>query len=79
MAHSYRSSDCASARSRVWNPVHAILTEASLFLPLVPLRIIVILRNRWLVNKGRDDEALQVLSKARRLPPDSDLVQIEFL
>ncbi|TFK81254.1 general substrate transporter [Polyporus arcularius HHB13444] len=34
---------------------------------------------RWLVNNGRDDEALQVLSRARRLPPDSDLVQIEFL
>jgi len=34
---------------------------------------------RWLVNQGRDDEALKVLSHARRLPPDSDLVQIEFL
>ncbi|KAI0775288.1 general substrate transporter [Trametes elegans] len=34
---------------------------------------------RWLVNNGRDDEALQVLSRVRRLPPDSDLVQIEFL
>ena len=34
---------------------------------------------RWLVNQGRDDEALAVLSSARRLPPDSDLVQIEFL
>ena len=34
---------------------------------------------RWLVNKGRDDEALAVLSKARNMPPDSDVVQIEFL
>ncbi|KAH8112642.1 general substrate transporter [Phellopilus nigrolimitatus] len=34
---------------------------------------------RWLINQGRDDEALQVLSAARRLPPDSDLVHIEFL
>lgn len=35
--------------------------------------------SRWLVNNGRDDEALQVLSRARRQAPDSDLVQIEFL
>jgi len=34
---------------------------------------------RWLVNKGRDDEALGVLSRARRLPSDHDLIQIEFL
>ncbi|CDO74961.1 hypothetical protein BN946_scf184945.g33 [Trametes cinnabarina] len=34
---------------------------------------------RWLVNNKRDDEALQVLSRARRLPPDHELVQIEFL
>ncbi|KAL7279134.1 general substrate transporter [Trametes coccinea BRFM310] len=34
---------------------------------------------RWLVNNQRDDEALQVLSRARRLPPDHELVQIEFL
>ncbi|KAF5381949.1 hypothetical protein D9615_004356 [Tricholomella constricta] len=33
----------------------------------------------WLVNQRRDDEALAVLSRARGLPPDSDLVQIEFL
>jgi sugar porter (SP) family MFS transporter len=41
-----------------------------LFMPFSP---------RWLVNQGRDDEALQVLSRARHLPPDSELVQIEFL
>jgi len=34
---------------------------------------------RWLVNNGRDDQALMVLSSARNMPPDSDLVQIEFL
>jgi hypothetical protein len=34
---------------------------------------------RWLVGQGRDDEALAVLSRVRRLPPDSDLVMIEFL
>lgn len=34
---------------------------------------------RWLVNQGRDDEALAVLSRARNLPPDADLVQIEYL
>ncbi|KAF9490369.1 general substrate transporter [Pleurotus eryngii] len=41
-----------------------------LFMPFSP---------RWLVNKERDEEALKVLSAARRMPPDSDLVQIEFL
>ncbi|KAF5313019.1 hypothetical protein D9619_003853 [Psilocybe cf. subviscida] len=41
-----------------------------LFMPFSP---------RWLVNQGRDDEALQVLSRARHLPPDSELIQIEFL
>jgi hypothetical protein len=34
---------------------------------------------RWLINKGRDQEALQVLSNARGLPIESDLIQIEFL
>lgn len=34
---------------------------------------------RWLVNQGRDEEALVVLSNARRMPKESDLVQIEFL
>jgi len=31
------------------------------------------------VNQGRDDEALAVLSRARGLPSESELVQIEFL
>ncbi|KAL5486301.1 hypothetical protein ACEPAI_7347 [Sanghuangporus weigelae] len=47
-----------------------ILGAGILFMPYSP---------RWLVNQGRDDEALAVLSSARRLPPDSDLVQIEYL
>ncbi|TFK27138.1 sugar transporter [Coprinopsis marcescibilis] len=34
---------------------------------------------RWLVNQGRDEEALAVLSSARGLSPTSELVQIEFL
>ena len=47
-----------------------ILGIGILFMPFSP---------RWLVNQGREDEALAVLSKARSLPPDSDVVQIEFL
>ncbi|PPQ67501.1 hypothetical protein CVT25_006042 [Psilocybe cyanescens] len=47
-----------------------ILGVGILFMPFSP---------RWLINQGRDDEALVVLSNARRLPPTSDLVQIEFL
>ncbi|KAF8580727.1 general substrate transporter [Ramaria rubella] len=47
-----------------------ILGAGILFMPFSP---------RWLVDKGRDDEALTVLSSARRLPRESDLVQIEFL
>ncbi|EIN04886.1 general substrate transporter [Punctularia strigosozonata HHB-11173 SS5] len=34
---------------------------------------------RWLVNNGREDEALAVLSQTRGLPPDSEIIQIEFL
>ncbi|KAJ7066987.1 general substrate transporter [Mycena amicta] len=47
-----------------------ILGVGILFMPFSP---------RWLVNQGRDDEARAVLSHARGLPEDSDLVQIEFL
>ncbi|KIM64334.1 hypothetical protein SCLCIDRAFT_115335 [Scleroderma citrinum Foug A] len=47
-----------------------ILGIGILFMPFSP---------RWLVNQGRDEEALQVLSRSRGLPQDSDLVQIEFL
>ena len=31
------------------------------------------------MNQGREDEALAVLSRARGMPPDSEVVQIEFL
>ncbi|KZT37712.1 general substrate transporter [Sistotremastrum suecicum HHB10207 ss-3] len=47
-----------------------ILGVGILFMPFSP---------RWLINQGRDEEALVVLSNARGLPQDSDLVQIEFL
>ncbi|KAL0954486.1 hypothetical protein HGRIS_003454 [Hohenbuehelia grisea] len=47
-----------------------ILGVGILFMPFSP---------RWLVNNQRDDEALTVLSRARGLPEDNDLVQIEFL
>ncbi|KAJ8521922.1 hypothetical protein ONZ45_g1444 [Pleurotus djamor] len=47
-----------------------ILGTGILFMPFSP---------RWLVNQGRDEQALKVLSDARQMPPDSDLVQIEFL
>jgi len=47
-----------------------ILGIGILFMPFSP---------RWLINQGRNDEALRVLSRARGLPEDADLVQIEFL
>jgi sugar porter (SP) family MFS transporter len=47
-----------------------ILGAGILFMPFSP---------RWLINQERNDEALAVLSRARGLPEDSELVQIEFL
>ncbi|KAI0070424.1 general substrate transporter [Panus rudis PR-1116 ss-1] len=47
-----------------------VLGVGIIFMPFSP---------RWLVNQGRDDEAIQVISRARRISSDSDLVQIEFL
>ncbi|KAK0456788.1 general substrate transporter [Armillaria borealis] len=41
-----------------------------LFMPFSP---------RWLINQGRDEEALTVLSNLRALPKDDELVRIEFL
>ncbi|KAA1467441.1 general substrate transporter [Dentipellis sp. KUC8613] len=63
----------------------ATQSEAAWRLPialqLVPALILAsgVLFMPWLVNKGRDDEALRVLSNARRLPVEHELVQIEFL
>lgn len=34
---------------------------------------------RWLISEGREEEAIEVLSNARSMPKESDLVQIEFL
>ncbi|KAK4544319.1 hypothetical protein LTR36_004210 [Oleoguttula mirabilis] len=34
---------------------------------------------RWLVKKGRDDEALRTLSWLRKLPADHELIRVEFL
>lgn len=34
---------------------------------------------RWLMTEGREEECLAVVSKIRSLPPDHELVQLEFL
>lgn len=47
-----------------------ILGIGILFMPFSP---------RWLVNQGRDDEAMEVLARMRNLSPESELVKIEFL
>eukprot|EP00753_Platysulcus_tardus_P020456 PLAT8063.1.p1 GENE.PLAT8063.1~~PLAT8063.1.p1 ORF type:complete len:561 (-),score=-138.96 PLAT8063.1:144-1826(-) len=47
-----------------------ILGCGVMFMPFSP---------RWLVNQGRDEEALVVLSNARSLPMEHELIQIEFL
>jgi hypothetical protein len=33
---------------------------------------------RWLILKGREDEAISVISALADLPPDDRLVQVEF-
>ena len=33
---------------------------------------------RWLVKKGRDEEAIKILAKLRQLPIDDELIQIEY-
>ncbi|KAK4121948.1 general substrate transporter [Parathielavia appendiculata] len=47
-----------------------ILLVGMIFMPFSP---------RWLVHHGRDDEARKVLCSLRGLPPDHELVEIEFL
>jgi len=47
-----------------------ILGIGFIFMPFSP---------RWLVNQERNEEALAVLARARGLPEDAELVQIEFL
>lgn len=47
-----------------------ILGVGTIFLPFSP---------RWLVGQGREEEALQVLSRTRQLPPDNELINLEFL
>lgn len=34
---------------------------------------------RWLVSRGREEEALTVLTRVRALAPGSEIVQLEFL
>lgn len=47
-----------------------ILGAGMVFMPHSP---------RWLVSRGREEEALGVLSGVRRLAPDSEVIQLEFL
>ena len=42
------------------------------------LTLCALLSSRWLVNNGRDDEALQVLCKLRALPPTDSRVLREW-
>ncbi|KAL2169456.1 hypothetical protein VTG60DRAFT_6000 [Thermothelomyces hinnuleus] len=47
-----------------------ILFVGMIFMPFSP---------RWLINHGREEEARKVLSELRGMPPDHELVEIEFL
>ena len=48
----------------------AVLFVGMLFMPFSP---------RWLLHHGREDEARRILASLRGLPPDNDLVELEFL
>ncbi|BFZ65070.1 hypothetical protein YB2330_006233 [Saitoella coloradoensis] len=47
-----------------------VLGVGMIFMPFSP---------RWLMNQGREEEALQVLCRVRGLPPTHELIRIEFL
>ncbi|KAF8304939.1 general substrate transporter [Clavulina sp. PMI_390] len=47
-----------------------ILGVGMLFMPHSP---------RWLVGRGREDEALAVLANVRKLPAENEIIQLEFL
>lgn len=47
-----------------------ILFIGMIFMPFSP---------RWLIHHGREEEARKVLSHLRDLPPDHELVELEFL
>lgn len=64
-------SDWAWRLPLVLQGIPAVILAAGVwFLPYSP---------RWLVKKGRDDEALATLSRLRNRPVDDKLIQIEFL
>lgn len=64
-------SDWAWRLPLVLQGIPAVVLAAGVwFLPYSP---------RWLVKKGRDDEALATLSRLRNRPMDDKLIQIEFL
>lgn len=48
----------------------AVLFVGMLFMPFSP---------RWLLHHGREDEARRILASLRGLPPDNELVELEFL
>ena len=77
MACSVGITTCSCDHSWSWDFVYAILAKVWISCLIQECRISCI--DRWLVNQGRDEDALTVLSSARNLPRDSDLVQIEFL
>lgn len=77
MASSIGPSARTCHHSRSWYTYYAFFPKASLLFTLG--QVVNLSMYRWLVNQGRDEEALAVLSRARRLPLKSDLVQIEFL
>jgi sugar porter (SP) family MFS transporter len=47
-----------------------VLFFGMIFMPFSP---------RWLIHHGREEEARRVLSSLRSLPPDHELVELEFL